>query len=599
MPKPRETPKPARNGVHGRPGDVRDFIRLLERLAREALQFVPRQRVEATVRQWLTRSTAPVEDAGTVLQAAGLASFLALFSPSASGATAIDRLARHRSSLTPDEQAAITALRRSRFRVLRVEAQEAERRFTLCDLASNETLQVQDARLTARGIGLALAGRTAPLDLGTEVLIGPLIPLDAAGLEVARAHIRPNGKGLGNPERCAEALFRHAVRHGHQDLTELAPWLTGDDADGALPFGPEDSALNRLAFAWAEGSPGAAPSAEDIQRARELASIGALVDALAASAVARECRHERLAHSYARLAEIQIEVIQRRTLAGLAGPTLATVSAAIAQAIVAGDVPPTVRPLFEDLRRQVRFVAETHTAATDAEEQRLIQRIQGLRAKTVAQGCTEQEALAAAEKVGELLDRHGLSLSELELRRQTCHGVGIETGRRRTTALDDCVPDIAAFFDCRSWSQKLPSGVFSHVIFGLRGDVEAAQYLYALVDSAFATESALFAGGRFYRGLEAGGRRSATHSFQVGLGRGIREKLQALRLARENGLRSASGRDLVPLKASIVDHELDRLGLCFHSRTRAARRLVLAGAYAAGQAAGRRFEYRPGLAAAE
>jgi len=34
-------------------------------------------------------------------------------------------------------------------------------------------------------------------------------------------------------------------------------------------------------------------------------------------------------------------------------------------------------------------------------------------------------------KVAELLDRHGLSLSEIELRRQACEGVGIDTARRR------------------------------------------------------------------------------------------------------------------------------------------------------------------------
>src|SRR3712207_9512789 len=73
----------------------------------------------------------------------------------------------------------------------------------------------------------------------------------------------------------------------------------------------------------------------------------------------------------------------------------------------------------------------------------LVQRIQAWRAKTVEQGCTEQEALAAAEKVAELLDRHGLSLSELELRQQPCEGIGIDTGRRRTGPIDDCVPAIA------------------------------------------------------------------------------------------------------------------------------------------------------------
>ena len=37
---------------------------------------------------------------------------------------------------------------------------------------------------------------------------------------------------------------------------------------------------------------------------------------------------------------------------------------------------------------------------------RLKTRIQGLRAKTIANGCTEAEAMLAAAKVAELLERH-------------------------------------------------------------------------------------------------------------------------------------------------------------------------------------------------
>jgi hypothetical protein len=67
----------------------------------------------------------------------------------------------------------------------------------------------------------------------------------------------------------------------------------------------------------------------------------------------------------------------------------------------------------------------------DAELARVLQRIQALRAKTVEQGCTEQEALASAKKVAELLDRYGLSLGEVEMRDQACEGVGVDTGRQR------------------------------------------------------------------------------------------------------------------------------------------------------------------------
>ena len=216
-------------------------------------------------------------------------------------------------------------------------------------------------------------------------------------------------------------------------------------------------------------------------------------------------------------------------------------------------------------------------------------------AKTVEQGCTEQEALAAAEKVAELLDRHGLSLSELELRQQPCEGIGIDTGRRRTGPIDDCVPAIAEFFDCRVWGEKTPAGVLRYIFFGLPGDVEAAHYLYDLIERAFETETEQFRAGEIYAETHSRDRRSATNSFQIGLARGIRAKLHELRLAREAAFRSASGRDLVPIKAAVVDDEMAKLGLTLRARSRSSKRYVLTDAFAAGHEAGKRFEYRPGL----
>ena len=51
---------------------------------------------------------------------------------------------------------------------------------------------------------------------------------------------------------------------------------------------------------------------------------------------------------------------------------------------------------------------------------RLKSRIQGLRSKTTDNGCTEAEALLAAAKVAELLDRYDLSLTDVEIRDAPC-----------------------------------------------------------------------------------------------------------------------------------------------------------------------------------
>jgi hypothetical protein len=271
----------------------------------------------------------------------------------------------------------------------------------------------------------------------------------------------------------------------------------------------------------------------------------------------------------------------------------------IDEEIRARKLSPGVRARFGDLRRRAGASGSGARLGAaklgDANLDRLLQVIRGLRAKTVDQGCTEAEAMAAAAKVAELLDRYGLSLSDVELRRQSCAGVGIETTRRRSGPLDRTVPHIAAFFDCRCWTEKTASETLGYIFFGLPGDVEAAQYLYELVERTFETETAGFKDGDFYRSLNSSERRDGTGSFQLGLARGIIAKLDKLRQEREAALRRSSGRDLMVVKASVVDEELDRLGLSFTAKPIGGKKYVMADAYAAGQEAGERFDYRPGI----
>lgn len=221
-----------------------------------------------------------------------------------------------------------------------------------------------------------------------------------------------------------------------------------------------------------------------------------------------------------------------------------------------------------------------------AELDRLVTRLQALRAKTVEQGCTEQEALAAAEKVAELLDRYGLTLSELDVRQQACERMVVETGRVRRVPMDDCIPTVAWFFDTRVWSETGTENLLRYVFFGMPADVQAALYLHDLVAVAFAVETAEFQNGPIYREMPSAYRRRATTSFQTGLALGIVEKLQAMRTARE--VAASTGRALVVVKEQVIEQELEKLGMRFRRRAPSSRR-VNPNAYGAGRAAGSRF----------
>jgi hypothetical protein len=87
------------------------------------------------------------------------------------------------------------------------------------------------------------------------------------------------------------------------------------------------------------------------------------------------------------------------------------------------------------------------------------------------------EALLAAAKVAELLDRYDLSLTDIEIRDSECEQRPYETYRKKRIPLDGCVGAIANFCDCRVWREKNQLGDARYVFFGLRSDIEVAHYL--------------------------------------------------------------------------------------------------------------------------
>ncbi len=438
---------------------------------------------------------------------------------------------------------------------------------------------------------LALFARIAPLPDGSYGFAGAITPLDEAAFAVARDHLCAGARSAAAAARWAEAVYCHVVRHGTLDFPGVNR-PPDDDLEDDVADDPETAELRALAEAWAELRDGAPADAALLQRTRQRADLMTILEALVLAAVAPRLADSRIAAGLERMLLVQLETVLLRERSGSGRLTLAGIAAALDREIAERDMPAAARDLFEKLRLRL---SGGGGRAQDRELERLVQRIQGLRAKTVAQGCTEQEAMAAAEKVAELLDRYGLTLGELELREQPCEGIGIQTGRRRFGPIDTCVPMIATFFDCRVWVEQAKGEPLRYVFFGLRGDVAAAQYLYELVERAFETETAAFRGGVLYAEMPSGERRTATTSFQTGLAHGICGKLKALREAREAMLRSNSGRDLVPVKASLVEDELAKLGLDLHQRHAARSKRVLTDAFEAGHEAGQRFEYTPGI----
>ena len=220
-------------------------------------------------------------------------------------------------------------------------------------------------------------------------------------------------------------------------------------------------------------------------------------------------------------------------------------------------------------------------------------RIVALRSKTVDNGCTEQEAVAAAAKVAELLDQYDLSLTDIEIRQDVCERAEYETWRKNGIPLDGCIPAIADFADCRVWREKNQFGENRYIFFGRQADVAVAHYLCDLIDRAMLTELARFKMTIGYLRYRSGSRKAVGTSFLLGMASSIAAKLRAMKAERDEAHR-ATGRDLVVVKAAVVDEELAKLGLTF-AKARASRRTVSGDAFHSGHAAGKKVAIHPGI----
>jgi hypothetical protein len=544
-------------------------------LAERAMRFVAPGRIDGLMRQWLKTPEPPDVPTETLRS---MALTLAWCSHATNGTTAFDRLARAGGPFTPVDAEVLTGLRLARFRIVqRIDS-------IWQDLITGETVPLHAAIQGQTALDLPILCVVAPIPNGPEILVGFPVPLDDAALAVARPFIRPGTRGLTNPVHCAELVYRHILRSASARRPDPKP------RQPALPFKPESDPIDALAAEWAERLGDL--TEKDFAKARTHTGANVLIDTMIYSIIARDNARPKLADAYVRIAVVIVETISLRHRHGSSGMDLGQLQAEIAATLAKHGMRPRVLALFGTLLDRVK-IAPAAGRSSDTDLDRLVQRIRGLRAKTVDQGCTEPEAMAAAAKVAELLDRHGLTLNELDLRRQTCEGVGVDTGRKRRGPIDGCMNKIGTFFDCRVWSEVSGDGTIRYVFFGLPGDVDGALYLHDLVTQAFETETYAFQNGPIYRASTE--RRTATNSFQIGLANGIRTKLEALRAERDAARRASSGRDLVPVKQSILQEELEKLGLNFVSRSAPRLRRASLDAYGAGQEAGARFEYRAGI----
>lgn len=193
---------------------------------------------------------------------------------------------------------------------------------------------------------------------------------------------------------------------------------------------------------------------------------------------------------------------------------------------------------------------------------KLRQRLAALRGKTTANGCTEAEALAAAEKAAELLASTGMT--DVELDAGLMEGLAVAIGTRRRP-IDSVWITVAVFAECHGYLEKVGNR-WSWVYFGDPANVLIAEYVHEVVRRAARTAAREFRDGDVYRRRRtARTKAQALKALEEGFAAGIESKiLQGLWKRKGVAGRPLLEREglLKSIRAPIKD-ELGRRGMSF------------------------------------
>jgi hypothetical protein len=203
----------------------------------------------------------------------------------------------------------------------------------------------------------------------------------------------------------------------------------------------------------------------------------------------------------------------------------------------------------------------------------LLAKIKALLAKTVENGCTEAEAIAALEKASALMAEHEVTNADLDF--------GDEQVTRAARTVDDrdrirenLCQAVAAFAQCQTWF-----GTWHEEInfCGLEGDVIFADWLLDTLADFVRRELAAYLARTLIPGMPRV-RRRESEAFVVGCCDRISARLRFLAVR-------PTGTGLVLAKSALIEKKLAELGIHL-ARGRSRFRLLDGAAHRAGEISG-------------
>lgn len=231
---------------------------------------------------------------------------------------------------------------------------------------------------------------------------------------------------------------------------------------------------------------------------------------------------------------------------------------------------------------------------TQSAREKIIAKVRALLGKTIANGCTEEEAMSASALAAKLMQQYDLAHVDIEAEvKAERYGARYCTpggpDRVKPHEVTQCANAVGQFWDCRSWGKN---GTGKVVYFGSATDTEMAKAMLDMLYTAMEHE--------FRRYINGAGRSSPHHgrtlrtSFMAGMARRITERLREMKAERSAADQTAHGsRALVVVKGAVVTQQFAaycrQTGLRLGTRSRSST-VGSGDAYRAGQAAANRVD---------
>jgi len=185
------------------------------------------------------------------------------------------------------------------------------------------------------------------------------------------------------------------------------------------------------------------------------------------------------------------------------------------------------------------------------------ERISKLLVRTTSNGCTEAEAEAAMKMVGSLLEKYDLSMSEIDLRKEDCEEIGIDTGSKKRNGMDKIAVCIGLATGTKVWLTKDGNAFIK--FFGLKPDVLMAKFLYETISNNLKFELNLFM-KNYQSRMIPGVKKTYRTSFQMGYTQKMNERLRKMASDRK-AAQVSSGTSLMILKDQIVTEAFANLNM--------------------------------------